>query len=303
MYMNLKYEQLLEKGQFDLLIKLTENATNHEDVYYHVVALNDAGRVNDALEYISLYQDILDQDIKNIMMFHISILLDLAKYEQAREAYEHYANLPYQSQEVEELLKIVPQYITKKELEKDINGVYFNEENIHKFFMSENEEEVFEGLNALKNRNPEDFIYEFKHIMVNYPRALARLLALSILVKYRYEGMVEFVDIKNVKRTIKPSEVADSPFDDKPFLDAIDRIEHIKDASIGGYAKDILVMFMIAIYLSDLKYSSNILFLASYSLARDLFKEEYDLHKEAEEEKVNLYEVTELIDLMRENLI
>ena len=106
---------LMDKKQYDLVIKLTENSQDALALLYRISALLAVGQSEQALIVIKGNRDILQTKLSLLIKFHIEILCLLGRYDEAYDELRYYQELPYESQEVEEILRAMPEYIRKEE--------------------------------------------------------------------------------------------------------------------------------------------------------------------------------------------
>ena len=66
---------LMEKNQYDLVIKLTENSNDSISLFYRLSALVAVGKNNEALELIKNKRNMFQSRLNLLIKFHIEILL------------------------------------------------------------------------------------------------------------------------------------------------------------------------------------------------------------------------------------
>ena len=101
---------LMDKKQYDLVIKLTENSNDSIALFYRLSALLVVGKSEDALNLIKTKRLILQNKLALLIKFHIEILCLLGRFDEAYSELKYYEDLPYESQEVEEILREMPKY-------------------------------------------------------------------------------------------------------------------------------------------------------------------------------------------------
>ena len=67
-------KSLMDKRQYDLVIKLTENSEDMTYLFYRISALLATGRGEEALSVIKKNREILQGDLSLLMKVHIEIL-------------------------------------------------------------------------------------------------------------------------------------------------------------------------------------------------------------------------------------
>ena len=99
---------LMDKRQYELVIKLTKTATSPTDLFYRISALLASGKAEEALKCINDNQKVLETNLFILVKIHIEILCLLNRFDEAREKLKYYEELPYESQQVEEVLRDMP---------------------------------------------------------------------------------------------------------------------------------------------------------------------------------------------------
>ena len=108
-------KSLMDKRQYDLVIKLTEDSQDMNYLFYRISALLATGRGEEALSVIKKNREILQGDLSLLMKVHIEILCLLNNFDEAYEEIKYYENLPYVSQEVEEMIRDLPKLVREEE--------------------------------------------------------------------------------------------------------------------------------------------------------------------------------------------
>ena len=143
-------KSLMEKSQYDLVIKLTENSTDSVSLFYRLTALVAVGQVEEALNLIMTKREILQKQLNLLVKFHIETLCIMGRFDEAYDALKYYENLPYESQEVEEILRAMPSYIRNAEKES-FRSRNVDEDELNKRLLSDNEDEVLGALDEIKS--------------------------------------------------------------------------------------------------------------------------------------------------------
>ena len=140
---------LIDKKEYDLVIKLTKNSEEADDLFYLIAAYTFKGEYENALYAIQDHQSVLESKLSNLIRIHIELLCALERFDQAHNVLDYYANLPYESQQVEELLRDMPKVIEAEE-KKKYASKYFNEEQIIEKLTSKDNQEVLFAIELLK---------------------------------------------------------------------------------------------------------------------------------------------------------
>ena len=106
---------LMDQKNYDLVIKLTENSNDAISLFYRLSALLAVGKSEDALNLIKSKRLIMQKRLALLIKFHIEILCLLKRFDEAYDELKYYEELPYESQEVEEVIRSMPAYIRNEE--------------------------------------------------------------------------------------------------------------------------------------------------------------------------------------------
>ena len=286
-------KSLLDDKKYELVIKLTKGSKNSADLFYRIAAFMCLGNYEEALYVIQDNQEILNDNLVALIPIHIELLCALDRFEQAYAVSEYYSNLPYQSQEVEEVIQKVPALI--EQARKRNEAVYYSEDEIIEKLTSTNNEEVIFALDLIKKRDVLFFLPYIKNVLVKFPNQTVRSLALMLLVEkevdrelqYLQEGKIINVNPKKLK----------APFTGPIFNGLAKRFSlNLKDPSLTNYATNILASYVIYTYPREIEESeSEELFVAIYLSAKkmlgidDLDIQQTCLEHQVDVNRVNFY--------------
>ena len=289
---------LMDKKSYDLVLKLTENSNDALSLFYRLSALLAVGQSEQALNLIYTKRIILQERLAILIKIHIEILCLLKRFDDAYNELKYYEELPYESQEVEELLRAMPDYIKKEEMNRGQRRM-MDEEEIQKRLMSKDDEEVLSALDEIKNLRVEPYLLPILKIMRSYPRQVVRSFALLLLVNQKYDKEVDFLrDDKLIK--VVPSSLEEPfsipGFDSlQAFSFALQSMYH--DPSIANNAMNIVSSYIIYIYPNSINYSPDeSLIIFGYLAKRMLQIEEDDLKEVCLSKKIDYAKVVSEID-------
>ena len=264
---------LMDKKSYDLVIKLTENSTDSLSLFYRISALLAVGQSQEALNVINNKQKILQERLSILIKIHIEILCLLRRFEEAYSQLKYYQELPYESQEVEEILKAMPDFIRKEE-KNSYRPVGMNEDEIISKLMSKNDEEVLAALDAIKNQKLDQYLLPILKIIRSYPKQVVRTFALLLLVNDKYDKEVQFLYFNELIKVI-PSSLED-PFVVSGFKDlnelsyAFQSLYH--DPSVVMNAMQIVSSYLLYIYPRKLDMSDDEVLVVFGYLAKKLLQ-------------------------------
>ncbi len=108
---------LLEKGQYGLVLKITEGSDDIDFLFSRLLALYALARFDDASELINKKFDIMRARLPLLIRVNMESLISANLFDDAEKRIEFYSTLPYESQEVEEMLQEYPKQIKEKQKE------------------------------------------------------------------------------------------------------------------------------------------------------------------------------------------
>ena len=270
---------LMEKNQYDLVIKLTKNATDVDALFYRIGALLGVGKGDEALACLEKNQKILQKRLGFLIKVHIDLLCILSRFDEAYEVLNYYRELPYESQEVEEILRAMPKYIRNEE-KTNVSRKDISEEEIHSRLKSLNKDQILNGINIALSNDINLFIPDFENILRGFPLQVVRSYALMGLVQKQVNHDFKFLSEKGMI-VVNPSKL-NPPFAGKDFNELTKRIQNeFKNPSLSNNAIDILSRYIIQIYPSEMDFDEDYLigvlfYLSSKTLQVKDIKDKYD---------------------------
>ena len=295
-------KSLMDRKEYDLVIKITESATDHNDLFYRISALIAVGRYDDALNCIEKNKGILRKDLLLLMHVHIEILCILARFDEAYEAMRYYQDLPYESQQVEEYLKELPNLIRMEE-KKALSVNILNEEDLIKKLKSPDQNDVLMALDSVRNRDITPYLGAIQKVMVEFPHQSVRSFALMLLVQKQVNKEFQFKSIDEII-TVNPSK-EEPPFVGKEFNEfTMELSKELKNPSLTENAIQILSTYVIYIYPKKLEIKNDLFIAALYLIANEYLqsKDAKSLQEIALEKDLDEDELTLLVARIKEAL-
>ena len=297
-------KSLMDKKQYDLVLKLTENSQDSLALFYRLSTMLATGRSEDALKLIKDKRQILLAKPGVLMKIHIELLCLLGKFDEAYSELRYYQELPYENQETEELLNSLPKYIREEEI-KVYKRQEVGQDELRKKLLSKNDVDVLSALDAVRGQSLESFLLPIINILKNYPKQLVRTFALLLLVAKKYDKKVEFLHGDKLIEVI-PSEL-DEPFI-IPGLGNIDDVSSLfqneyHDPSLSQNAINILSSYMVYIYPNKVNYSKEELLVVFGYIAKELLQsKDNDLDKLCEKHGLDKQEIKEEVNKIKAHL-
>ena len=200
---------LMDKKQYDLVLKLTENSQDSLALFYRLSAMLATGKSEAALSLIKEKRQILLTKPSILMKIHIEILCLLGRFDEAYSELHYYQELPYENQETEEILNALPKYIREEEI-KVYRHKEVGQDEIRQKLLSKNDADVLSALDAVRGQPIEGFLLPIFNILTKYPRQMVRAFALLLLVAKKYDKKVSYLFFDKLIEVV-PSEL-EEPF-------------------------------------------------------------------------------------------
>lgn len=246
-------ETLFNKKEYDLVIRLTELSKDPKELLMRISCFVILGKTNEALDEIEKNQSLIEKVYQlRLMKLHFELLLSKGLFDEARIALDHYENLPYVSQEVEEFMRDMKTRIEDESHPK--NRKSFDIEEIYDVLEKETDSgKISQVLFSLKNYNINIYIDSLK-IFLNRDDVNPnfKTYGLILLVDQKYDEEISFKTIKEIVK-INPSKLV-PPFTSKEFNDVCKAIteQSQNNVSLCETALHLLNCFIIDTYPLDI---------------------------------------------------
>lgn len=297
-------KSLIDQKKYDLVIKLTETSESANDLFYRISAFICLGNYEDALYVIQDHQKVLESNLASLINAHINLLCALNRFDQAYSVLDYYANLPYQSQVVEEVLRKMPQLIEVEE-KKQNTAKYYDDDQVATLLKSKNDEEVLMALDIIKSRDIFSFLPEISEILLNHKRETIKSYSLMLLAKKEVDRNLK-MNKKGKIIDVNPKYLI-PPFTGAIFNETVRYFDlQIKDTTISQTATQLLSQYCIYIYPNVLEKSPKMYALAFYIIANTYANSELTIDEVknlAEKEQIDFNELDSLVNEIKEALL
>ena len=286
---------LMDKKQYDLVIELTKNSTDINDLFFRISAFLASGKGQEALSVIENNRQILQGDLSLLMKVHIEILCLLNMFDKAYEEAEYYKNLPYVSQQTEEMLELLPKMIREEE-KKQYASHNLSDDELRKRLMSDDEHLVLPTVDLLRDKDLNLFLKEIKHILTEFPIQSIRSFTLLLCVQKKLDQNLSFNHMGQIIE-VNPSNL-EPPFIGDEFNSFLRYFQsEVKDPVVSENAIQIFSSFIIYIYPETVEISYPVLAIALKHIAYEYLRMDdvKELSKVCAEKNVSEEEVIELI--------
>ena len=293
-------KSLMDRKEYDLVLRLTKNSADANELFYRISAFLATGKYQEALSCIETNKLILQKDLLFLMHVHIEILCILGKFDEAYAALEYYKNLPYESQKVEEYLKELPNLIRLEEKKRYVTN-NLDEEDLIKKLQSDKQEDVLMAIDSVRGRDITPYISTINKVMVDYPKQSIRSFALLLLVQKKVNKELDFNHMGRIIK-VNPSQLL-PPFVGNEFTNFVnDLSKELKDPSLSETAIQIISTYIIYIYPDSLDNNFDALYAALYLISHEYLqsKDALSLEEICEEKVVPVDEVKFIIEKIKE---
>ena len=268
---------LMDKKQYDLVIKLTENSNDSIALFYRLSALLAVGKSEDALNLIKTKRLILQNKLALLIKFHIEILCLLGRFDEAYSELKYYEDLPYESQEVEEILRSMPTYIRDQE-KASFGNRHLDEDEIRQRLMSKNDEEVLAALDDIKSLPINKYLLNILKLISSHPRQVIRSFALLLFVNAKYDKEVQFLHFDKLVK-VNPAKLPE-PFSVPGFQDleslSFALQNEYRDPSVAQNALHVISSYLLYIYPSGIELEKEEVIVVFGYIAKRLLQIETD---------------------------
>ena len=257
-------KKLLEERKFEEVLEETVEAKKSEELFFRLSALMALGKLKEAIECIENNRVTLQDNLPWLMRLHIELLCLDNRFDEAFDEVKYYENLPYDSQESEEILKTLPKII--REYENNKANLARDKEDIIKGLTSKVDDDVLASLDALRDKDLAPYYIFLQKILSAYPKQAIRSFALLLLVQRGVNKIFKFNHMGEVME-VNPSSLQ-PPFVGDDFEKVIKRMEEeYKDPSITQNAISLLSSYLIYIYPESVDLNDDVLVDALYHLS------------------------------------
>ncbi len=294
-------KSLMDKREYELIIKLTDNSEEMNDLFYRISAFLAIGKGLDALDVIKTKRSVLEGNLAILMKIHIEILCLLGLFDEAYKELEYYQGKPYVSQETEEILNKLPEYIRLEE-KKTYSFKKMDDEQIKNLLHSDEINDVIGALDVIREKDLSIFMNDIKWLLTRYQSQSVRTLTLLLLIDKKYDAVVNFNHLGKIislnPSTLKP------PFIGEEFNLFVKKIQtSYKNTSLGETAVQLVSTHILYIYPNEIPYYDENFFEALYEVSCEYLKVDHpSLSDRLKEKKLDTDEVQKWISLLNESL-
>jgi len=294
-------QTLLENGEYNKVLEKTLKSQDVVSLFSRAAAYLGLGRDEDALRLIAKEHQEMEKKLPQLIRLHLELLITMRKFDEAYDTIKHYGELPYFSQEAEELIRDYPKKIRQAEKAVARTG-RFDEREIISTLNGQNEGKILVILEYITRQQPLRYIAPIKKLLVSPINDFVKTFALLILVSEKYQEEVELT--KNGREfTVIPYEL-DPPFEGPLYEEFVTKLQHHgEDPYIVNIALEILRNYIMAIYPEDVYGDlSDLLLEALYVVANNYLGVACDIQQMARKAQQNPSKIQALADSINETI-
>ena len=282
-------QSLFDKRQYELVISLTKDSLDPKDIFLRIASFTCLGKIDEALDEVEKNASILEKaNPYQLMKIHFELLLSKKLFDEARLALKHYENLPYISQEAEELMREMKDRIEEEAHPETHSEFIPIDEVLDTLEKSEDLKEISRVLFALKNYNLNIYIDSLKKFMVRkevHPNF--RTYALILLVDNKFDEEIEFLSLNGFIK-VNPARIV-PPFMSKEFNEVCrliteksDKNMTVTETALHLFNCYVMDTYPLDIYTDDKEVLSEAIVDIAYSyLGQELSSKDENVYKTA----------------------
>ena len=288
---------LMDKKQYDLVIDITENSSDANELFYRLSAFVAKGDLENGLNLIKKESEILRKgNLALLIKVHIDILCLLRNFDEAYEELNKYKELPYESQQVEEMLSFMSNYIRQTEKEAFRGAKELDEDQLLKDLNSTDQNVVMIALSNIMHQDITPYFPKLLELMRKPSlKKDLRTFVLFLLMDRKYDKEVEFLNHDALIK-VNPSKLV-APFEKDSFKKLLkDLTIKFKNPTLSEAAVRIYSTYVIYLFPDDCQYEENIVLYALYSIVAKMFNDtSIDVEKECLENDIDINKVDDLV--------
>ena len=267
---------LFEKKQYQLIINATEGSVDVVAVSYRLNALIALNRFKEAINLVTIHNDLLYQkDPLKCMELHFGLLMHEKKYEEIDANLKKYEEMPYVSQKVEEFLRAIPKQAASYRRKDENPTIMLNEEEANKIFLtSKSSNKIISTIYRLKPLDLTPYLTSLTKLLMRKDVSDdAKTLALILLISKKINGNYS-IQKNNTVYHVNPAQIV-PPFTSENYLKTVKAIyQYAKDPSIQEIALSLLNQYIVVCYPNEIDHEHKVehIALAFVALAKEYLK-------------------------------
>lgn len=293
-------KSLMDKREYELVLKLTESSKDTNSLIYRISALISLGRPKAGLDCLLANRKTLESNLPLLIHVHFELLFILNLFDDAYNEVNYYSNLPYVSQEVEEILRELPKLVREEE-KRALGSKQMSDEDIVLQLLSKDQTDVIAALDLIRDRDIFRFVPNIEKLLVSYPKQSIRSFALLLLVQKQINKDVKFNHMDDVI-TVNPTKLI-PPFIGEKFNAFAKRLDNeFKDPVLSQNAVQLLSSYIIYIYPEAISFKDEVMVEALFQISSSYMQisPKESLEQRCLSKGLSVVEVEDAIHLIKE---
>lgn len=202
---NEQVQKCFLEGDYEGVLSILKDQDDSLSLIYKLTAMLALDKNDEALDLINKYQSELEKDfLPNLIDLHISFLRRKLDIVGLMKAKEHYNDLPYHSQVVEEKLRAFDDII--KETLNEINRKDHKHtfEDSKKLILSSDMSDVYDGIKDLENYKMEEILPFILENLISAKNIYARSALLIFLGEHNHNEVVKYLNKDKIIIDVNP---------------------------------------------------------------------------------------------------
>lgn len=256
---------LMDKKEYELVLKITAATEDPTSMFYRISALIALGRAQEGLDCLLENRITLESNMALLIKVHFELLFILQLFDEAYAEINYYQNLPYVSQEVEEILKDLPKLVRDEE-KRAFNSKNYTEQQIIKLLSSDDQANVIAGIDIVRDRDVMQFLPSIQDILLNFPKQSIRSFALLLLVQKQVNQTFQFNHMEEIIE-VNPTKL-EPPFVGSSFNNLVKKLDKdFRDPALSQNATQLLSSYIIYIYPDKIPFEDPVTSEALYQIS------------------------------------
>lgn len=291
---------LMDKREYELVLRLTESSKDTNSLIYRISAFISLGRPQAGLDCLLANRKTLESNLPLLIHVHFELLFILNRFDDAYEEVNYYSNLPYVSQEVEEILRGLPKLVREEE-KRALGSKQMSDEDIAMQLQSKDQTDVIAALDLIRDRDIFKFVPNIEKLLVSYPKQSIRSFALLLLVQKQINKDVNFNHMDEII-VVNPRKLI-PPFIGEKFNSFTKKLDNeFKDPVLSQNAVQLLSSYIIYIYPSTISFKDEVTVEALFQISSSYMQisPKETLEQRCLIKNLNVAEVEDAIHLIKE---
>ena len=265
-----KVQKLLSENKYEEILDVCKG--EHDPIFYlyQIIANMGLARYDDALEVINKHHVILEEAFLPMLIdLHVAILREKKDIVGLMKAKEHYNELPYHSQVVEEKLRAFDDIIKATVASISNKDEKMSLSSVKRMIESTDLSQAFEGLKYLDSFEMKEIIDYVKGLLIDHTLIPVRASIVFYLGEKGFDELVKYKTYQNEIVEINPKYINERHSKlktEKYILKALEYVQ--KDISLENIIRTIYTIYELIIIPQEVDENDETFFMALAYIAK-----------------------------------